>query len=79
MGREVHTEYMQPDDLLWARCVGEWGRRLPHYKMRVADHNSDWFANDQHGITGGNWRNWSARDGAQILERIEAILPDDDD
>ena len=78
MGREVHTEYMQPDDLLWARCVGEWGRGLPHYKMRVADHNSDWFANDQHGITAAV-EELVSKVWAQILERIEAILPDDDD
>ena len=77
MGREVHTEYMQPDDLLWARCVGEWGQG-PGYRMRVANHNGNWFANDQHGIAGATGELVS-KGWAQILERIEAILPDDDD
>lgn len=76
-GREVHTEYMQPDDLLWERCVGEWGRG-PGYKVRVANHNREWFVHDRHGIADGV-EDLVNRGWEQILSRIEGILPDDDD
>lgn len=77
MGRDVHTEYMQPDDMLWDRCVGEWGQG-PGYKVRVANHNRDWFAHGRHGIADGV-DELVNREWAQILSRIADILPDDDD
>ena len=77
MGRKFHTEYMQPDDLFWSRCVGEWGQG-PGYKVRVANHNRDWFANDLYGIS-DEVEELVRRGWEQILSRVEAILPDDDD
>lgn len=77
VGRNVHTEYMQPDILFWERCIGEWGQGQG-YKVRVANHNRDWFANDQYGIS-AELEELVSNQWAEILSRIEAILPDDDD
>lgn len=77
MGREVHTEYMQPDDPFWDRCIDEWGKG-PGYQVRVANHNRNWFANDRHGIT-AKAEELVSREWARILSRIAAILPDDDE
>lgn len=77
VGRNVHTEYMQPDILFWERCIGEWGQGKG-YKWRVANHNRDWFANDQYDIS-AELKELVSNRWAEIFSRIEAILPDDDD
>ena len=77
MGRQVHSEQMKPDDLLWGRCVGEWGQG-PGYKSRVESHNRDWFANDRHDIT-KTLESLVADEWENLLLQIEAILPADDD
>lgn len=77
MGREVHTEYMQPADLFWDGCVGEWGQG-PGYKVRVANRNRNWFANDRHGIA-DEVDELVNREWEQLLSRIADILPDDDE
>ncbi len=76
MGREVHSEYMKIDALLWSRCVGEWGQG-PGYKGRVAGHNRNWFTADQHGIA-RTFEVLVANEWEQILSQVETILPDDD-
>ena len=77
MGREVHTEYMRPDDLFWDRCVNEWGRG-PGYKGRVARHNRDWFDADRHDIE-ARAEEIIRIEWQRFLSRIEDILPPDDD
>ena len=77
MGRAVHTEYMKPDGLFWQRCIEEWGQGSG-YKVRVAGHHEDWFANDQHGIT-TQAEELVTREWQQILSRIEIILPGDEE
>ena len=77
MGKEVHAEYMWPDDQFWRQCRYEWGRGRG-YKWRVTNHNRDWFVNDQYGVSAELEELVSNR-WEEILSRIEAILPDDDD
>ena len=77
MGKKVHAEYMWPDYQFWRRCMDERGRG-EGYKWRVANHNRDWFANDQYGIS-AELKELVSNRWAEILSRIEAILPDDDE
>ena len=76
LGEVAHTEYMAPDDPFWDRCNGEWGQG-PGYKDRVVNHHRAWFAAHQQietrisEMVAGQWQ--------EIIDRVEAILADDED
>ena len=76
LGEEAHTEYMEPDNPFWDRCDHEWGRG-PGYKNRVTGHHLVWFG--AHPETETVIAELVAEEWQKILDRVAAILADEDD
>ena len=76
LGEEAHTEYMEPDAPFWARCDREWGQG-PGYKNRVTGHHLEWFGD--HPETETTIAELLTEEWQKILDRVAAILADEDD
>ena len=76
LGKDAYAAYMEPDNPFWARCDGEWGQG-PGYKNRVVSHHQAWF--DAHQEIETRISQLVERQWQQILDRVKAILTDDED
>ena len=76
IGREVHSQNLEPDEGFWKRCYDEWGRGSG-YRDRVSVHHQNWFDAPIHGHIQAALRASIHQQWQQILERVLAILPED--
>ena len=76
LGEKAHTEYMKPDNPFWDSCKREWGQGQG-YKDRVAGHHRAWFS--AHPETQTIIAELVAEEWQKILDRVAAILADEDD
>ncbi len=74
-GRDVHTDFMVPDEQFWDRCINERGQGS--YR-RIIAHHDQWFEADRHQIT-SRAEAMVRAEWQSILERVAAILVNDED
>ena len=74
-GRDVHTDFMEPDERFWDSCVNERGQGS--YR-RIIAHHDQWFEDNRHQIT-SRAEAMVRAEWQSILERVAAILVNDED
>jgi hypothetical protein len=74
-GRNVHTDFMEPDERFWDSCINERGQGS--YR-RIIAHHDRWFEGDRHQIT-ARVEAMVQEEWQSILERVAAILVNDED
>lgn len=78
IGEVVHAQDMKPDTPFWERCISEWGRGSG-YRGRVSEHNRAWFDGPNRNTRQTELQTFIELHWRQILERVSAILPTNDD
>ena len=77
-GSEIHAHYMKPDPLLWSNSNDEWGRG-PGYRVRVANHHSDWFSGIIAALRQNEVRALIINEWTEIMGRLSSILDETPD
>jgi hypothetical protein len=72
-GQTSFRDALKADPTFWADCNNEWGRG-PGYKVRVANHNANWFNASERLELEKELRDLVEREWSFMLERVTALF-----
>jgi len=73
MGQTLFKDALRADPTFWHTCMAEWGRG-PGYKIRVIEHNQDWFNDDSHLKLEAELKALIEREWARTLQSVTELL-----
>lgn len=73
MGQSIFSNAWKNDIDFWQTCIDEWGQG-PGYKIRVGNHNKEWFDNESRRLLGEEIKVLIGREWAQTLHNVSSLL-----